>query len=213
MIIIIIPLQLVIYSDWEIFSLTNWSRVDNALMSFDLQLSSADDKVSTESSHFTAGWRCTMLANSDVWRPDARLLTPLTSRILQSNAEPDHVSSLALHGGSHSKQNKQIEANIDNQCRTKMSWPGQPNKDNKTDGGQWTTRPRPDGSRGEADIGENPGETDCPHSSPLLQVRTLDCLQGSSGVRGVAIITKDGIPLQTTLDNSTTVQVTLRSRN
>ena len=42
----------------------------------------------------------------------------------------------------------------------------QPNKDNKTDGGQWTTRPRPDGSRGEADIGENPGETDCPHSSP-----------------------------------------------
>ena len=89
----------------------------------------------------------------------------------------------------------------------------QPNKDNKTDGGQWTNRPRPDGSRGEADIGENPGETDCPHSSPLLQVRTLDCLQGSSGVRGVAIITKDGIPLQTTLDNSTTVQVTLRSRN
>ena len=128
MIIIIIPLQLVIYSDWEIFSLTNWSRVDNALMSFDLQLSSADDKVSTESSHFTAGWRCTMLANSDVWRPDARLLTPLTSRILQSNAEPDHVSSLALHGGSHSKQNKQIEANIDNQCRTKMSWPASQTK-------------------------------------------------------------------------------------
>ena len=32
-------------------------------------------------------------------------------------------------------------------------------------------------------------------------------LQSSGGVTGVAIITKDGIPLQTTLDDDTTVQV------
>ena len=211
MIIIIIPLQLVIYSDWEIFSLTNWSRVDNALMSFDLQLSSADDKVSTESSHFTAGWRCTMLANSDVWRPDARLLTPLTSRILQSNAEPDHVSSLALHGGSHSKQNKQIEANIDNQCRTKMSWPASQTKIIKLT----EVSGPPDLGLMAAEVKQTLERIQVRLTvlTPLLQVRTLDCLQGSSGVRGVAIITKDGIPLQTTLDNSTTVQVTLRSRN
>ena len=36
---------------------------------------------------------------------------------------------------------------------------------------------------------------------------TFQRIQSSGGVRGVAIITKDGIPLQTTLDDDTTVQV------
>ena len=57
-----------------------------------------------------------------------------------------------------------------------------------------------DGSRGPADPPEDPGE---------LKVRSSDdqeFLQGSPGVTGVAVITKDGIPLHTTLDDHTTVQ-------
>ena len=43
--------------------------------------------------------------------------------------------------------------------------------------------------------------------SVLPGEKNMLVLQSSGGVTGVAIITKDGIPLQTTLDDDTTVQV------